>query len=401
MQYATATQFRRFMGELGTTEGREKIAAVMDNFVRDREKADSLFQKIWPEKTVSERDPNVQRSIKNDSIMYLVETEPEARGMTASFRGEPEVRYYRSPRFYAPFYALQTERLEQSEMDLIAYRFDIEKMVREKALDVMNEVHDRRHVVILEGACQILQKEEQGIAYSTALTATTAFTAGNVNDSGTGVKELGKIKGIDVLNLAGAASGAASVTEEAEYPIQKDDFTKLLKLFPGRGGPRKSHLKCKILAMSETDKLDMNNWSSTDVGYDIVKETTIDGYKYSKVQGQIFATTTNTGVLRPGNIFAMADRQYLGGVMTLRPLKTYVDKKEDRMTWMAKKHLCTFVGNVAGVRKLELYAGSAETVTGVVNTAMQALYAPLAETELGALNNLVSKGGTVPHIEEF
>jgi hypothetical protein len=395
----TAAHFNELLDLLGTTDGKTKVASKMTAFIRDREKSDSLFAKIWPEQKVSEKDPEIQRSTEHDTLAYMVESGPEARAMSASFRGEPQVRYYTSPRFLTPFYKLQTERLQQSELDMMAYRYDMEKMVRERALDAMMEVYDRRQVVLCEGATIINQKEEQGIAYSTALTVNTAFTAFNV---AAGVPEIGKVKGTDALTAgAGAAGAAAGVVDDQLFPLQKDDITKLLKLFPGTGGPRKSHLKCKVIGISATDILDMNNWSTSEVGDEIAKETTVKGYKYSTVQGIKYATTTNTGVLRPGNIFAFADRSFVGGCATLRPLKSYVDKELDRFTFEANKIIATYIGNIAGVRKLELYAGSAETVAGGANTAMQARFAPLAESEFGALNNLISKGGTVGTVTDF
>lgn len=401
---ATAAHYQALLSTLGTQSGREKVAARMDNFVKDREKVDMMFTKVWPEQKIEKTDRNLHPSTTQDTMNYLVESEPEARAMTGSFRGEPRIRYYTSRRFYAPFYPEETEELQQSEMDLMAYGFDIEKMVKDKALNALNEVSDRRKLIISEGAVQILQREEQGLAYTAALTNTQIFTARNVASGA--VPQVGKVKSKDAIGMHDASFAENGANDTEVWPIQKDDITELLKLFPGTGGPRKSHLSCEVMLMTETDKLDMNNWSSSEAGDDIVKETTVNGYKYSTVQGQKFAVTKSTSVLRPGNLYAFAPRDYVGGCLTLQPLKSYVDRVKDRFTWQAKRIICTYVGNVAGIRKLELYAGSSDlnidsgTVPGG-NAAVMARFAPLAEEELGALNNLIRKGGTVPNVTDF
>ena len=66
-------------------------------------------------------------------------------------------------------------------------------------------------------------------------------------------------------------------------------------------------------------------------------------------------------------------------------------------------HVGMYIGNVAGCRKLELYAGSVDLAgTGQTdNTTFKTPYIPVAEKDLGKKNNLVAEGGTFPQINQF
>ena len=86
--------------------------------------------------------------------------------------------------------------------------------------------------------------------------------------------------------------------------------------------------------------------------------------------------------------------------MVLNKTKFYSDKERNRVSFEAWEDIGMYVGNVAGVRKLELYAGDAGN-TATSNATCKAKFAPKAESELGAKNNLVEEGGTVPNVDQF
>jgi hypothetical protein len=385
-----------FSAKLDTQEGKEKIAQLGSDWIRDRLREESFARKIVPPKTVTRQD--LQVSVNHDTLVKIVETEPRSRAMTMSFRGQPTTRYIRSPRFEVPFHTIGSERYEKTEQELMAYLMPITEIIKRNVVKDIQEVEDYVFLTHVDSAVQSLQKEANGIPFATAFVAATAFTAFNVNSGA--VVEVGKIKANDVLfqtQGAGAAADAtAGLTQDVVVPFQKDDMTKLFQLFPGTGATA-SRLKADRFLITDTDWEDINTWTLSEMGDKIVGETTVDGYKYQTVIGRKYIRTLKTDILRPGNIYAFAAPEYFGGFLILNKTKFYADKERNRVSFEAWEDVGLYVGNVAGVRKLELYAGSTDAdVTGV-----QANHSPVDQTELGKLNNLVEENQTFPSVQGF
>jgi hypothetical protein len=386
-----------FVSKLDSEAGKEKIAALGGDYIKDRLREESFARKILPPKTVSRSD--LQVSVSHDTLVKIVEVEPQSRAMSMSFRGQPSVKYYTGPRFEVPFHTVGSERYEQTEQELMAYTMPITEIIRRNIVNDIQEVEDTVFLSHMESACQSLQQDAQDLVFGADYAANVSFTAKNVNANS--VPEIGKCKGVDVLQNAdaGLADGLAN-DEDLAFPVQKDDFIKLFQLFTGSGN-RGSRLRCDQFLMTDTDFEDLNAWVHADMGEKIVGETTVDGYKYSTVIGRKFVRTLKTDILRPGNIYAFAAAEYLGGFLLLNKTKFYADKERNRVSFEAWEDIGMYIGNVAGVRKLELYAGSVETVTATPNTNTRAARLPVDETDLGKKNNLVEEGQTFPAVTSF
>tara|TARA_B100000131_G_scaffold166520_1_gene160977 strand:- start:1729 stop:2922 length:1194 start_codon:yes stop_codon:yes gene_type:complete len=385
-----------FVSKLDSEAGKEKIAALGGDYIRDRLREESFARKILPPKTVSRSD--LQVSVSHDTLVKIVEVEPQSRAMSMSFRGQPSVKYYTGPRFEVPFHTVGSERYEQTEQELMAYTMPITEIIRRNIVNDIQEVEDTVFLNHMESACQSLQQDAQGLTFGDDYAAAAAFSAKNVNG---GVAEVGKVKGVDVLqNSDSALADAAACDEDLAFPVQKDDFIKLFQLFTGSGN-RGSRLRCDQFLMTDTDFEDLNAWAHSDMGDKIVGETTVDGYKYSTVIGRKFVRTLKTDILRPGNIYAFCAQEFLGGFLLLNKTKFYADKERNRVSFEAWEDIGMYVGNVAGVRKLELYAGSVETVTGAPNPNTRAARLPVSEEDLGSKNNLVEEGETFPKVTSF
>ena len=385
-----------FSAKLDSEAGKEKIAQLGSDWIRDRLREESFARKILPPKTVTRQD--LQVSVNHDTLVKIVETEPRSRAMTMSFRGQPTTRYIRSPRFEVPFHTVASERYEKTEQELMAYLMPITEIIKRNVVKDIQEVEDYVFLTHIESAVQSLQKEANGIAFASDFVAANAFTAFNVN--GGAVIEVGKVKANDVLfqtQGAGAAADAtAALTQDVVVPFQKDDMTKLFQLFPGNGR-NASRLKADRFLITDTDWEDINTWTLSEMGDNIVGETTVDGYKYQTVIGRKYIRTLKTDILRPGNIYCFAAPEYFGGFLIMNKTKFYADKERNRISFEAWEDIGMYVGNVAGVRKLELYAGSTDAgVTGV-----QTDHAPVSQRELGKLNNLVEEGQTFPQVTDF
>lgn len=390
-----------FLAKLDTAEGKEKIAAYGGNYIRDRLREESFARKILPPKTVTKSD--LQVSTKHDTMVMIVEMEPFSRGMSMSFRGKPEVHYYTGSRFEVPFSTVGSLRYEQTEQELMAYKMPITKIIRRNIVNDIQEVEDSIFLGHIESAVQSLQKDANGLAFTVGAgsTAAKACTALNVKaeqtTAGTGCVESGKVKGIDVINGHDAGNGNNGQDDDTAFPVQKDDLIKLFQLFTGTGG-RGSRLRCDQILVTDTDFEDINAWALSDMGDKIVGETTVDGYKYKTLIGRKFTRTLKTDLLRPGNIYAFAAPEFLGGFCILNKTKFYADKERNKISFEAWEDIGMYIGNVAAVRKLELYAGSVDTGSAADVTSTRS---PKAESELGALNNLVEDDQYFPQVTAF
>lgn len=387
-----------FVERVETHEGREKLAELGSNYIRDRLREESFTRKLLPPKTVTRKD--LQVSVNHDTLVKIVEVAPDSRAMTMSFRGEPTAKYIRAPRFEVPFHTVGSERYEKTEQELMAYIMPITQIIKQQVVMDIQEVEDYTFLTHAESAVQSLQKQAEGVAYTANFTGETAFTAKNVN-AGT-VLEVGKCKANDVLFQADSGAAGNGEQEALTVALQKDDLVKLFKLFPGNG-TNASRLKADRFLLTDNDFEDINTWTNSEVGEKIAGETTVDGFKYKTLVGRKYIRTLKTDILRPGNIYAFTEPKYYGGFLVLNKVKFFADKERNRISWEAWEDIGMYIGNVAGGRKLELYAGSTDAgITGVQASGVWgAGFAPVAESEIGKRNNLVDEDQVFPQVSGF
>jgi len=387
-----------FAQKLDTAEGKEKIAAYGSDWIRDRLREESFARKILPPRQVGRSE--LQVSVNHDTLIKIVETEPESRAMSMSFRGQPDVNYYTASRFEVPFHEVGSPRFEQTTQELAAYTIPITAIIKRHIVNDIQEVEDVTFLNHVESACQSLQEDANGLVFGEVYADDDAFSAFNVAQ-GT-VKELGKVKGIDVIQQSAAANAEDGLDEDLIFPLQKDDIIKLGKLFPGRGGARNGRLRAEKLLITDTDLMDAAAWTTSDAGDKIPGETAVSGWKYKSLVGLTYIRTLKTDILRPGNLYAFCSPDYLGGFLILNKTQFYADKERNRVSFEAWEDIAIYLGNVAAVRKLELYAGAVELVDDVLhNPTPRADFLPFAEKDLGKLNNLVEENITFPAVSQF
>jgi hypothetical protein len=149
--------------------------------------------------------------------------------------------------------------------------------------------------------------------------------------------------------------------------------------------------------MTEPDFDNLSAWTIQD-GWDIAKETSIDGWKAGTVVGLKIIRTIKTDILREGNVYCFTAPEFFGRFYVLNQTKFYIDKIANLITWQSWEDIGMGFGNVAAVVKLELYSGS---VTPGATSSGFAAALPLDEDTIGPVNNLADAGTTVPAIDQF
>lgn len=359
-----------FSAKLDTSEGKEKVANMGSTYIRDRLREVCFVDKIIPPDPVTRADCQV--SVNHDTLVKIVEIEPQSRAMTLTFRGQPTARFIRAARVEVPFYTISSEKFEKTEQELLAYQMPVTKIIEDNSVKDMQEIKDREFLRHAESAVQALQVEANTTA--TALKAST-YAA---------VIKRSIIKGIGAQN--------AAADDFNVQPILRPDFVNLFKLLDG------NRLRAERFIITEPDYDDILAWTLNDTGDKMQSETLVDGYKYNIILGRKLIRTIKTDILRIGNLYCFTAPEFLGKSFILNNTKFYIDKVANLITWQAWMDIAINISNVASIVKLELYSGS---VTPTVETTGFAAKLPVDEDQLGAVNNRVDQGLKYPDVSQF
>jgi len=362
-----------FSQKLDSAEGKEKIAEYAGTYIRDRLREVSFARKIVPPEQVSRAD--CQRSPYHDTLVKIIDVEPKSRAMAITFRGQPTARFVKGFRAEVPFFTISSEKFEKTEQELLAYEMPITKIIEDNSVKDIQEVEDREWLIHVEAAVQALQAEANGGAV-TILNATTLQ---------------GATPPVEFSVRKGELARDAAVDNATVLPIQRPDFINLFKMLDGR------RLKAEQTLLTEPDFDDVLQWTLDDFGDKLQSETTVDGYKYNLLLGRAYVRTIKTDILRPGNVYCFTKPEFFGKFFILNNTKFYIDKIANLITWQSWEDIAMSVINIAAVRKLELYSGNASSDSD--NILSQVI--PVAEEDMGAVNNRVDQGLVYPQVEHY
>ena len=363
-----------FTNKLGSSEGKEKMAEYGGSYVRDRLREVSYARKVLPPEQVTRSD--CQRSVNHDTLVKIVDVEPQSRALTMTFRGQPTARFIRGSKAEVGFFTVSSEVFQKTEQELLAYEMPITKIIEENSVKDIQEVEDREFTVNIEAAVQALQLQANG-GTATALNASTIAAAG--------VVEFGIRKG----ELARTSSSNTATVQ----PIQRPDVINLFKLLDG------NRLRSERLLMTEVDWDDILQWTLEDFGDRLQSETAVDGYKYNTLFGRAYIRTVKTDILRPGNVYVFTKPEFFGKFYVLNNTKFYIDKIANIITFQAWEDIGMAIINIASVRKLELYSADANPTTNA--DSLLTNFIPVTEDALGAPNNRVDQGLKFPNVSQF
>ena len=363
-----------FAHQVGTAEGKEKIAEYGGTYVRDRLREVSYARKILPPQMVTRAD--CQRSPNHDTLVKIVDIEPKSRAMAITFRGQPTARFIRGDRVECGFFTVSSEMFQKTEQELLAYEMPITKIIEENSVKDIQEIEDREFTTHVESAVQALQLEANGNV-ATALDAAHVI-AGTV---------------VEFSITKGEQARTASTNDATVRPLQRPDIVRLAKLLNG------NRLKAERLLMTEVDYTDILQWTVEDLGARLQSETAVDGFKYNTLLGLAYIRTVKTDILRPGNVYVFTKPEFFGRFYILNNTKFYIDKIANLITFQAWEDIGMVLANIASVRKLELYSADANPTTNA--QSLLANFIPVAEDALGAENNRSGTNGFFPSLSFF
>lgn len=360
-----------FNTKLGEPGGKEKLAQFGGSYIRDRLREVSFVRKVIPPEQVTRTD--CQRSTKHDTLVKIVDVEPKSRAMAISFRGQPTARFIRGEKAEVAFFTISSEVFQKTEQELLAYEMPITKVIEENSVKDIQEIEDREFVIHVESAVQALQQEANG----GVITTLNASSLAGANPP------------VEFSVRKGELARVAPTNSAVVLPIQRKDLVEGFKLIDG------NRLRCERFLLTEVDFDDVLSWTVEDNGDRIQSETTVDGYKYNLLIGRPYIRTVKTDILRRGNVYFFTAPEFFGKFYVLNQTKFYIDKIANMITFQAWEDIAMAVINIASCRKMELYSADASPNDA---DALLSSFIPVAEDQLGAINNRVGMGLKFPQV---
>jgi hypothetical protein len=369
-----------FFDKIGSAEGKDKIAEFGGTYIRDRLREVSFARKVVPPTPVQRTE--LQRSVNHDTLVKIVDIEPNSAAMSMGFRGQPTARLIRAPRFEIPFFTISSEKFEKTEQELLAYEMPITKIIEENSVKDIQAIEDRQFLIYVEAAVQAMQAS----ANSNTIKKLNKTTYASVVKSSV-------VKG-------SSAVGSQGSNDFVVWPVLKGDFISLKQLLHRR------FLRAERILITEPDYDNLSAWTITDA-WNIAAETATEGWKSNTVVGLKIIRTIKTNILREGNVYCFTAPEFFGRFYVLNQTKFYIDKIANLITWQSWEDIGMGIGNIGAVVKLELFGGS--VAPGANAEAPDSGYAaglPLDEDNLSPVNNKVDDaanpiGGHSPMVEQF
>lgn len=362
------------LAQLNDPSAKQKIAAQFGGYIRDRLREASFVERVLPPATIDRSQCQV--STNHDSLVKIVELEPQSRAMVVNFRGEPQSRLIRGDRVEIPFFTIMSDMWQKAEQEFLAYSYPIGKVIEQNSVRDIAEVQDREFIIHCESAVQALQTEANG-GTATALTASALQ---------------GVSPPVESSVVKGEQARVAATDDAVVRPIQKPDIVALIKLLD------RNRLESELILMTAPDWDDILQWTLEDQGDKVQSETVVNGWKYNLLMGKRYVRTIKTDILRPGNVYCFTSPDFLGRFYVLNNVKFYIDKVINMIKFVAWKDVGMSIVNIAAVRKLELYSGDA---TSNDTNSILATVTPVAETALGAKNNRAAERKFYPNVVQF
>jgi hypothetical protein len=371
----------KFNQRLDSQEGKDKLAEMGGSWIRDKLREQAFSRHILPPEQVTRAD--CQRSVNHDTLVKIVDVEPQSRAMAIDFRSQPTARFIRGPKAEIPFFTITSEKFEKTEQELLAYEMPITKVIEDNSVKDIQEIEDREFLRHIEAGVQALQTEVN-------TTTTVEYNSTNIGAGDPNAQAVSVIKG--EIALLEDTIGGGDPLDWVVHPIQRPDLVNLFKLLDG------NRLRSERVLMTEPDHDDVLQWTVEDFGDRIQSETTVDGYKYNTLLGRKVVRTIKTDVLRPGNVYVFTAPQFFGKFYILNNTKFYIDKIANVITWQSWEDIGMGVVNIASCRKLELYRGS---VRPTATDGGYEVKIPSEEEDMGAENNRVDAGLHFPDVQQW
>lgn len=295
-----------FIEQLDTVDGIKKTAAAGAAFVRARIREIGFGRRIQPPESVTRVD--LTRSTDHDTLIKIIDIEPDSKAMAINFASEADERYIQGKRYAVAFYKIESEKFVKSEGELLAYDYPITKVIEENSIKDIQKVEDIKFIEYAEAAIALTGKR-----------------------------------------LVSAATA-----------VDRREMNSLFKMIDH------DQLLADTCLMNQVDYDDYMIQPATDIGSPLASEITIDGYKYQHILKRKLVVTNKHDILLPGEVWAFTEPAYLGNSFILNDIKFWIKKEADLIMWKSWEYYAQGFGNIKSIAKIELDVPSPIPVGGTI-----------------------------------
>lgn len=299
-----------FIKELGG-QNQAKMADAAGLFIAEKLRERSFARQIMTPRQVTRYD--LQVSLSNDQLYYMGEKEVKTAPSTAiNFKGEPDNQYITTPRFQINIFEISSDMYSKKEIELLASNQPVTKLIEENSVREIEEVEDSFFLKYADSAA-----------------------AGATGGS----------------NLITYSGGGGQLTKGA------------LKVLVNRIS--RNRLKCSTILMCQSTYNDFLTMTYQDLGSELLKEVTIEGYKYYNFGGykmivsikdSLFQDTNHT--LGSGDyakfVYGFTEEKALGYFLVLDQTKFGVRKVFNTIEFMGWEYIGMGFGNNNGIARVSL-----------------------------------------------
>jgi hypothetical protein len=365
--------------KLSSSDGLTKFAQLESDIIRDKILEVGFARNLLTAKEISRNDPNIQEDVQTDTIYYLARVETFSPAMSVAFRGNANSMVWQGKKFPISFFKIETAHFNTDEMTIRSIPYNFTADIEKKFPLMIQLIEDRTFVKHVELCAQLQQLWANGNIWKK-------------HQKGSAVVEAAVIKGNNVT----------STTFDVVHPAPAD-FARLAALFPGVQGEQLLGTQILISA-PDYERFSANDFMT--LGSDLLGKVVREGYTENTLLGRKVVKTIKTGVLRPGNIYMFAPKEFGGLFLKFIDTKLYIERYGDRYESWAGEVVGMGFGNMKYVKKLELY-GASSAMSGpdqysadTADTGYEAVI-PLSEEDLFKVENVnleASPTGYVPQI---
>lgn len=349
-------------------EAQEKGRAMIRDHIRESSFTDKLF-KASPAKM---SDPDIIPPREGNLPVWRAEIEPGSRALVVNIPSRADARVISAKRVDFPFVTLETEWYQGSEDEFLVYQGDLIGQIKKNTDDDIGDPLDLLALTYLESSCRFMQSESNTTPQAYNI---TNITGGDVANA--------IVKGDNALASAG--------DDFVLYPPTTNDFIKLANL---RGSNKR--IRITRMLITENDHRKLSALQAEDMGLKNKDKMAYDGWTANRFVGFDFIITIKGDILREGNIYGLAEEDFVGRSLTLRDIQFWAEKRARQFSMTAWTTKCIGVVNVATIVKLELYGGS--SWIDYPDTGYEAVV-PVAEEDLGEQQNRVGADGYFPNTD--
>lgn len=302
-----------FVKELGGPN-QSKVADAAGLFIAEKLRERSFARQIITPRQVTRYD--LQVSTDHDQLIFIDEKEVKtAPAKAINFKSEPDGRYITTPRYEIPIFEISSDLYSKKEIELLASTQPVTKIIEENSVREIEEVEDTFFLKYADSAAA------------------------------------GATGGSNLVSLAGTGG---LLTKGA------------LKLLMNR--IIRNRLKCATVLMSAITFNDFLTMTWQELGSDLLKEVTIEGYKYYQFGGTKMIVSIKDNLFidnaaaalpdgsKPRMIYGFADEKALGRFLILDQTKFGVRKVFNVIEFMGWEYIGMGFGNNNGCARVTLAA---------------------------------------------